>query len=386
MEHDAQTTETWEQADFRRPNRLTRDQVRSLDVLHDTFTRRFSAALSSAVRAPVGAEIVRATQLTWEDFVRTLPSHTLLATLSVDPLPGGVLVEMDTSVALALVDRLLGGPGTLGTTRRPTDLEAPPLRRIAQMGAEAFGDAITQFVDVDAELTSVDYSPQLVALASPGTMVLVLTYSLNVPSAGISGDLMLCIPLTTLAPALDKLAAHAAERTNLDDHGRMAPIVSDLPVTVEARLAATPVPAIDIARLSAGDVIVLEHRMGAPAYATVNGKVVFTGHIGKRGRRFALSVADHPFVDPPAPVDEPEDQPATVVALDGTVLDERLASVLQGPASPADSHLDQMVLPAELPAGPGAGNDLPGGQMTDGHPATGTFPTDPAPAGADPLG
>lgn len=300
MEQDAAPLPGWELADFRRPNKLTRDQVRSLDVLHDTFTRRLSAVIGAAIRAGATAEIGRTSQMTWEDFVRTLPSHTVLATIGVDPLPGEVLVEMDTSVALALVDRLLGGKGTLGAPRRPTDLETPPLRRVAQMAADAFGEAIGQFVAVDAHLTGVDYSPQLVALTAPSSMVLVLSYAVNVPSAQIAGDLTVVLPLTTLAPALDKLAAHVAERTPDATTAKMNDIVSALPVTVEARLATTYVPAVTIAGLTPGDVIVLDHQIGRPASVCIDGDEVFTGHIGRRGPRFAVEVDDHPFADPAA--------------------------------------------------------------------------------------
>jgi flagellar motor switch protein FliM len=289
--------QNWERIDFRRPSRLSRDQLRSLDIFHDAFTRRLSNGIGTSVRATAVVEMAKISQVSWEDYLRTLPSFTMMATIEVSPLPAAVLVEADTSIALALVDRLLGGRGQMSPPRRPTDLEDPPLRRLAMVAGEAIGDAFGQFIPVEPTLASLDYSPQLVAITAPSNMVLVLTCSLTVPSAQIAGDLNVCIPLVTLTPALDRIVAHA----NHPDDGAagpsdlMDPIVRELAVTVEARLNATEVPASMIARLALDDVIVLDHRMTRPATATVQGQSVFTGHLGRRGRRFALSVADHPF-------------------------------------------------------------------------------------------
>lgn len=292
----------WERADFRRPSRLSRDQIRSLDVFHETFTRRLGAVFGSAIRTSTSVEVLRTTQVTWEDYVRTLPNYTVLVTVAVPPLPASILIEADTSIALALADRLLGGRGQMAPPRRPTELEVPPLRRLALAATAALGEAVGQFIEVQPSLQSLDFSPQFVAVTAPTNMVIVLTYSVSVPVAGIAGDLTVAVPLATLAPALAKLAASTQERDVEDESTEppMEPLLRQLPMIIEARLNATPVPAAMIASLAPGDVIVLDHRMNRPATAVVAGTPVFTGHLGRRGRRFALSVDWHPFADGPA--------------------------------------------------------------------------------------
>ena len=291
----------WEKADFRRPSRLSRDQIRSLDVFHETFTRRLAAVFGGAVRTSTSVEVLRTTQVTWEDYVRTLPNYTVLVSVAVPPLPAAVLIEADTSIALALADRLLGGRGQMAPPRRPTELEVPPLRRLAMAATSALGEAFGQFIEVQPALQSLDFSPQFVAITAPSNMVLVLTYTVGVPAAGIAGDITVVVPLATLAPALARLAAATEERETAEGPNEpMEPLVRQLPLMVEARLNATPVPAAMIASLSPGDVIVLDHRLNRPATAVVAGTAVFTGHLGRRGRRFALSVEWHPFADGPS--------------------------------------------------------------------------------------
>ncbi len=296
---DNDTQRPWEPIDFRRPTKLSREQVRSLDLFHDTFARRLSSSIGAIVRSSAALEIVRTTQVSWDEYVRSLPTVTTLVTASVRPLQGDVLIEMDTPLALALASRLLGGSGRMEPPRRPTDLEIPTLRRLGAAAVEALGDALSQFVEVDAVMESVDLSPQLLGLTAPTQMVLVLTYAVAVPGSGLAGDLSVVLSLSTLTPMLEKLLAHAAERAGADvDPTVMHGIAYQLPVVLEAQLSPTTMPAGVVAALVPGDVLVLDHRITQPATVSVAGAAVLRGHLGRRGSRLAISVSEHRFDEP----------------------------------------------------------------------------------------
>ncbi len=298
---ESQNERNWEPCDLRRPTKLSREQLRSLDLFHDTFSRRLSSGVSRLARSSAAVEIVRTTQLTWEEYLRTLPTVTTLVTVTAPPLPGDILVEMDTSLSLALASRLLGGSGRVEPPRRPGELELPAVQRIAGVTVDALGDALNQFLDVHAELDAVDLSPQLLGLASPSQVVLVLTYALNVPSCSMSGDLSVVMSLSTLTPMLEKLMSHAAERAGADlDPTAMHGVTERVPIEVQATLSTTVMSAGSIAALTAGDVIVLDHRAGQPALVSIGDIAVLRGHLGRRGSRLAIAVSDHPFFDPPA--------------------------------------------------------------------------------------
>jgi len=337
----------WESCDLRRPTKLSREQLRSLDLFHDTLSRRMSSGVSRLARASAAMEIVRTTQLSWEEYLRTLPAVTTLVTVAAPPLPGDILVEMDTSLSLALAGRLLGGAGRTEPPRRPGELELPALQRIASVTVEALGDALNQFLDVRAQLEAVDLSPQLLGLASPSQVVLVLTYSLSVPSCSMSGDLAVVMSLSTLTPMLDKLMSHAAERAGADlDPTAMNAVTERVPIEVQATLSPTVMSAGHVAALVPGDVIVLDHRAGQPALVSVGDIGILRGHLGRRGSRLAIAVSEHPFVDPE--VSAPHNP------------------VLQGPVAPAG------------PSGPSGANGQHGyAQMArDATTATTTITTD----------
>jgi flagellar motor switch protein FliM len=286
----------WERCDFRRPTKLSREQVRSLDLFHDTFCRRLSSSISSISRATASVEIARVSQLSWDEYVRTLPAFTFLATAAVRPLQGEALVEMDTPMALGMANRLLGGAGRIEPPRRPTELEVPPLRRIGAAAVDALGDALCSFVQVESELVSIDLSPQLVAITSPSQIVLVLTYSLVIQGTELVGDLSVVISLSTMTPMLEKLASHNIEKVGAEvDSALMDAVVRGIPLALEACLSPTLVSAGAIAGLSVGDVLVLDHRLTQPVSVCASGRHLFKAHVGRRGSRLAVSVAETPF-------------------------------------------------------------------------------------------
>ncbi len=296
MESQNNQDRQWEQCDLRRPTKLSREQLRSLDLFHDTFSRKLSTGIGRLSRASATIEIVRTSQLSWDEYLRTLPAVTTLITASASPLPGDILIEMDTSLSLALASRLLGGSGRVEAPRRPGELELPALRRIAVAAVEALGDALSQFVDVESNLEAIDLSPQLVGLAAPSQMVLVLGYSLMVPGCGLTGDLSVVLSLSTLTPMLEQIMSHAAERTGGEiDPILMRGVAERVPIVLEATLAKTVMSAGAVAALVAGDVVVLDHRVGQPATVSIGDHMVLRGHLGRRGSRLAIAVSEHPF-------------------------------------------------------------------------------------------
>ena len=79
--------------DFRSPGKLAREYVRSLEVAHETFARRFASGLTNALRSVVHLELAGVQQLTYEDYSRSTPNPTVMGVIGLPPLPGAMLVE-----------------------------------------------------------------------------------------------------------------------------------------------------------------------------------------------------------------------------------------------------------------------------------------------------
>lgn len=288
--------------DFRRPSLLSRDDVRGIEVAHEVFTRRLATRWSTRLRALVQADPVGLDQARYDDYVRSMPTPNALGTVALAPLPGTVLVEMDTRLTLRLVDRMLGGAGVSlderhDAARRPTDLEHVLVQDLVTQAGEALREALEPHVQ-SAETLSVDYNAQQVQIAAPSDMVVVLTYEVSV-TKGVEGQglVSVCYPGTMLRPVLEDLqehtqAAHGVAEVDRDAARRIvAARLDDVLVDVAVCLRDSQVPARDLAGLRVGDVLRLDHKAGQPVVGRVGGSEILAGYLGRRGRRLAVQVA-----------------------------------------------------------------------------------------------
>lgn len=305
---DAARSASVEPFDWRRPSKFGRENVRALSKAHDVFSRRMSTALGSVLRSLVQVEPLGIEQMTYDDYVRSLPNPNISAVLTIPPLPGGVLMETNVGFALQLVDRMLGGRGLPVELRRPTDLEMPLIRDLVAVGVRSLNEALEPQLQVSAEMGILETNPQMVQITSPSDMVLLLSYRLTIAQGELTeGLLTLCYPSATLAPVLERLsnaggvgdhAGGAAAATDVSD--RIAAYLEDVEVLMAVRLADSSVKSRDLLALGVGDVLRLDHRVGQPAVAKIGDTPVLTGHLGRRGRRLGLQVVEvvPPVVDP----------------------------------------------------------------------------------------
>jgi flagellar motor switch protein FliM len=284
--------------DFRRPTTFAREHVRSLAVAHEVFVRRFASGLNSALRTVVQMEPLSVEQMSYDDYIRSMPNPTVLTTISLAPLPAAAVLEMNVQLALVLVDRMLGGQGVPVPPRRPTEVETHLLEELVGHGLAAFSETLKPLAEVTAHIGDVDYNPQLVQVVAPSEVVLLLTYRVTIAQGARSeGLLTICYPYSTLGPALNQLSNNLWLDQSLPAGQPVstAPLRSEVPaVPVRLTVQADPVsvPARDIAALRPGDVLRLDHPADHVLRGTVEGTDVVAGHLGRRGRRLAFQVVE----------------------------------------------------------------------------------------------
>src|SRR5207253_1507985 len=100
--------------DFRRPSKFSREQIRALQIIHETFARQFATVLSTSLRVVCQVGMGTLEQRSYAEYTDALSNPSYIATFSAHPLPGGALLAMPLELVMCIVDRMLGGPGTGG--------------------------------------------------------------------------------------------------------------------------------------------------------------------------------------------------------------------------------------------------------------------------------
>src|SRR5271157_611077 len=118
--------------DFKRPERVGKEQMRALQTLHESFGRNFGAALSALLRSIVEVKVTSVDQLTYSEFVFSLENPTCFNLLRAAPLEGNLILDINPSILYPIIDRLLGGGRETGPlARRPlTEIELRLVTRI----------------------------------------------------------------------------------------------------------------------------------------------------------------------------------------------------------------------------------------------------------------
>jgi flagellar motor switch protein FliM len=281
--------------DFRRPNKLNRDHVRTLEIVQETFARQFTTVLSSSLRAVSNVTVESIEQLSYDEYVRATPNPTYLSVLSVSPLPGVALFQLPLEIGFAMVDMLLGGHGGEGTDQgRPlSDIEVTLLRDLMSRVLGELRYAFESVVVFEPQVVQVESNPQFAQVAAPSDMIVVTTFDVRINSS--QGRATLAFPYGSLTPVLDSFTGNVvmAER----DAAIVALAQQHLrdrvaEAAVDVRVCFDPVrlTSAEIVSLRPGDIVPLGQSINSSLTVSVANSPTFVGRPARRGKRLACQI------------------------------------------------------------------------------------------------
>src|SRR5688572_1578550 len=269
--------------DFRRPDKFSKEHLRSLRILHESFARMLGSSLTSYLSAGVQVRLTMLEQGTYDEYIQSLPTPTVIYVVGLAPLPGQAVVELNLPVARVLIDRLLGGTGTPGTrAAEMTEIELALLKTIGSFILSSLREAWANVVPLRPTMQEPVLSPELAQFATmaEATVMLVLEVSLFKSTGTIS----MCIPYQVLQPVLDSLTSQVwfggnptTRAADNDSRGQMGERISQvsLPITVELGAAELTVQAL--LDLQEGHLLKLNTHANGPLPIRVDDRVKFVG-------------------------------------------------------------------------------------------------------------
>jgi flagellar motor switch protein FliM len=279
--------------DFRRSDRIPKEQIRALRVVHDTFARSLASSLSAYLRTYVTVNLISVEQLSFREFTACLPSPTCIATMRITPFEGIAILEVNPTLAYPLIEVLLGG-GKLKPTvveREMTDIERQILDSLLTLILQNLSFAWQSVSRVDFTVESHETEPGLLHILPPNEAI--VTIATEIQLAETSGMMNIGIPASIVKLLRQKfdLQWTARRTTSNDDEGaRMLRRLGAATVRLDARLDASTVTLNDLLQLTEGDVLMLDRPISQPARLHVNGVSKFDADVRVRGRRKTVSI------------------------------------------------------------------------------------------------
>jgi flagellar motor switch protein FliM len=282
--------------DFRRPNKLSKDQIRTLVMLHENLARLLTTSLSTYLRSMVRGQVVSIDQLTYEEFTKSLHNPTVMNIISLKPLEGNMLIELSPQLAFAIVDRLLGGFGySLEKIRELTDIEQTVIKRVMAKILPNIKEAWQVVAELNPGFESIELNPLFTQIIPPTDMIVLVTLEVRIAEA--FGLMNVCIPLAVLEPILDRLNAQvwftkssnktSSSQSLLAIQARLAQAA----IQVSAELGRATISVGELLTLAVGDVIQLDQSVKGLLDIRVGNQIKFKASPGVSENKMAIQVA-----------------------------------------------------------------------------------------------
>lgn len=184
--------------DFKRPNRVSKEQLRAVKGIHDKMARNLAAQISSIMRSIVEIQLHSVDQMTYGEFLMSLPSPTSFNVFSIKPLDGSCVIEINPSIAFPMIDRLLGGVGeSFESTRELTDIELNLLDAILRIVMQRLKEGWAPITEMYPNVETKESSPNVVQVVSQNEIVIMVVMEIIIGNS--SGMIIFVIPLFILS-------------------------------------------------------------------------------------------------------------------------------------------------------------------------------------------
>ena len=272
--------------DFKRPDKFSTEATRTIKMMHETFARQTTTTLSAQLRTLAHVHVATVEQLTYEEFIRSIPAPTTLALINMDPLPGSAVLEIDPSITFSIIDRLFGGKGqSIKIQRELTDIEGSVMEGIIVKILANMREAWNTVIDLRPRLGTIETTPQFAQIVPPNDIVILVTLEVKVGDE--EGMMNFCLPYVTVEPVVSKLSTQywftSVRRSSTTQHlAVLKEKLAAVEVDVAAEVGSLDISVSDVLSLGVGDIIRLPSvQVGDPFTLSIGNRKKF--YCNRRG-------------------------------------------------------------------------------------------------------
>lgn len=338
-ENDAAKVKSY---DFRRPTKLSKEYVNTLHMIFEDFSKMGSNVLSTQLRANVRLQLAAIEQVSYDEFIHSIPRVTLLGLFHSEPLKGIQIIEMNQQLCMKLIEMLCGGVDMVTQEQKHdeedksksadkketttdkkeevatksteehkdaeeqegkrkahdkkgfTDIELAVLEEVVKGLTDVFQNSWKEIVELDTTLDGLDTNPQLLQNMSPNEPVVLSTFTINVGDT--STFINLCIPYVFFEGITDKLSFgnwfDSSQKFDRNDERELRKGLNGVDMDIEVLLGESEMELSDFLHLEVGDVIKLDSKIAEPLDTFIEGQPFYSVKPGKKNGQLAVELID----------------------------------------------------------------------------------------------
>lgn len=284
--------------DFRRPVRLSKEYLSTISMVLEDFAKISVNQLSTKLRQQVQMQMVSIEQISFDEFIHSVPRFTLLGTFLSEQQNGVQIIEINPSISLQMLELLCGhdvSTITFDENKKDnfTDIEIAILEDIIDVFASSFESVWQEIIELNTKVESIDTNPQLLQSMSPNEPVVLTTFDISINNSNKT-FINLCIPYIFFEDILDKLSFrnwfHEGKEAGESDYQKFAKNLQPVPVELKTLLGEAEISIADFLEIEVGDIIQLDHKTSKPLTMEVAGEPYFKVKPGVIENRVAIEV------------------------------------------------------------------------------------------------
>lgn len=280
--------------DFERPAKFSKEHLRTLEIIFEHYGRLLSTNLPIYLRKNVQINVASSETVTFSEFTNALATPSILGIANFAPLNGNIILDLSTNLGFAMIDRMLGGPGTpVEKSREFSDIELTILEKTMVVCVQLLREPWKNVVEINPYLDRLETNPQFAQVIAPNDMIAIVT--LNLKMGDVEGLMNVCLPYFTLESIMDRLNtkywfANMKETDDARYDDYIESLIRRVEVPVKALLGKSSVSVNDFVNLQVGDVIRLDSRVDQELAIYVGNIKKFTAMPGTEEDRYAVQV------------------------------------------------------------------------------------------------
>ncbi|MCD5410654.1 MAG: flagellar motor switch protein FliM [Clostridiales bacterium] len=282
--------------DFRSPKKLAKDQLKTLQIIHDNFCRGLNTFLAGYLRSYVHSEVLSVEELSYHEFSNSIANPSVLSIMDFNPLEGQIVMDLSPAVGFAFIDRILGGKGKLFDEKRIfTEIESSLIRKLIKQIMDLLVDPWANVIELSPKLDKIEYNSQFVQIISPNETVALITLAIKI--GDVEGMMNICIPHIVIEPILGKLStkfwfSKISKEITENEKDSLKRNLEKGKLKVSAILGKTEITVKEFIGLQVGDVIKLNNLTKDPIEITVGERNKYYGFPGTMKNKLAIKITE----------------------------------------------------------------------------------------------
>ncbi len=280
--------------DFRRPDKFAKDQLRTLQIIHENFARLLNTFLSGYLRTYIQVDVISVEQLTYHEFSNSISNPAVLGIINYEPLNGQIILDISTDIAFTMIERVLGGNGSLVKESRSfTEIELTLLKKIIIKTNKLLAEPWDNIITLNPSLEKIETNSQFAQIVSPNETIALITLSVKI--GDIEGMINICIPHYAIEPIIPKLSTRLWFSNNnksitKDEKESLKIGLEKTHININAVIGETNITVEDFLNLQIGDVIPLNNNVNEDIKVIVGDNLKFLGRPGIKKKQVAVKI------------------------------------------------------------------------------------------------